>query len=146
MTVAQLARGLELSLFALGLLFVVVNLRVGREILRWWRRRRHALLVWAAPRPPYYALNLAIGVMLVAAGPLARFVEEHPAIKMLALSFLLLIGMSLVAEGLDLHMPKGYIYFAMGFSVFVELLNLRVRGRGQPVQLRPYPEEERPLG
>jgi predicted tellurium resistance membrane protein TerC len=92
------------------------------------------------------AVTIAIGVMLVAAGPLARFVEEHPAIKMLALSFLLLIGMSLVAEGLDLHIPKGYIYFAMGFSVFVELLNLRVRGRGQPVHLRPYPEEERPLG
>jgi predicted tellurium resistance membrane protein TerC len=92
------------------------------------------------------AVIIAIGVMLLAAGPLARFVEEHPAIKMLALSFLLVIGMSLVAEGLDLHIPKGYIYFAMGFSVFVELLNLRVRGRGQPVHLRPYPEDERPLG
>ena len=79
MTVAQLARGLELSLFALGLLFVVVNLRVGREILRWWRRRRHALLVWAAPRPPYYALNLAIGVMLGLLLFFSIFVARRPA-------------------------------------------------------------------
>jgi hypothetical protein len=64
MTVEQLARALELSLLALGLLFLVVNLRVGREIWRWWRRRTGALLVWAAPKPPYYAINLAIGVML----------------------------------------------------------------------------------
>jgi predicted tellurium resistance membrane protein TerC len=88
------------------------------------------------------AVAIAIGVMLVAAGPLARFVEEHPTIKMLALAFLLLIGMSLVADGLDLHIPKGYIYFAMGFSVFVELLNLRVRARrAEPVHLRPYVDE-----
>jgi predicted tellurium resistance membrane protein TerC len=59
---------------------------------------------------------------------------------MLALSFLLLIGMSLVADGLDLHIPKGYIYFAMGFSVFVEALNLRIRARAEPVHLRPLPE------
>ena len=84
------------------------------------------------------AVVIAIGVMLVAAGPLARFVEDHPTIKMLALSFLLLIGMSLVADGLDVHIPKGYIYFAMGFSVFVEVLNLRVRGRrSEPLHLRP---------
>ena len=90
------------------------------------------------------AVVIAIGVMLVAAEPLARFVEEHPTIKMLALSFLLLIGMSLIADGLDMHIPKGYIYFAMGFSVFVELLNLRIRGRrADPVHLRPYVEEER---
>jgi predicted tellurium resistance membrane protein TerC len=89
------------------------------------------------------AVAIAIGVMLVAAAPLARFVEEHPTIKMLALSFLLLIGMSLIAEGFDIHIPKGYIYFAMGFSVFVELLNLRVRApRTEPVHLRPHVEEE----
>jgi len=83
------------------------------------------------------AVVIAIGVMLVAAGPLARFVEEHPTIKMLALSFLLLIGFSLVAEGLDFHISKGYIYFAMGFSVFVEALNLRIRRRSaSPVHLR----------
>jgi predicted tellurium resistance membrane protein TerC len=89
------------------------------------------------------AVAIAIGVMLVAAGPLARFVEEHPTVKMLALAFLLLIGMSLVAEGLDVHIPKGYIYFAMGFSVFVEMLNLRVRARRTgPVHLRPYRGDE----
>jgi hypothetical protein len=64
MTVAQLARGLEFSLLALGLLFLVVNLRVARELVHWWRRRASALLVWGAPKPPYYTLNLAIGVML----------------------------------------------------------------------------------
>jgi predicted tellurium resistance membrane protein TerC len=87
------------------------------------------------------AVVIAIGVMLVAAGPLSRFVEAHPTVKMLALSFLLLIGMSLVADGLDVHIPKGYIYFAMGFSVFVEVINLRVRSRAEPVHLRPRPEE-----
>jgi predicted tellurium resistance membrane protein TerC len=67
---------------------------------------------------------------------LGDFVERHPTIKMLALSFLLLIGMALVAEGLHQHIPKGYIYFAMGFSVFVEMLNLRARKAGKPVHLR----------
>jgi predicted tellurium resistance membrane protein TerC len=88
------------------------------------------------------AVVIAVGVMLVSSGAIAGFVNRHPTVKMLALSFLLLIGMSLVAEGFEFHIPKGYIYFAMGFSVFVELLNLRVRGRGTtepPVQLRdPY--------
>jgi predicted tellurium resistance membrane protein TerC len=87
------------------------------------------------------AVVIAIGVMLIAAGPLSKFVEEHPTVKMLALSFLLLIGMSLVADGLDLHIPKDYIYFAMGFSVFVEALNLRLRARSEPVHLRPLPVE-----
>jgi len=71
-----------------------------------------------------------------ASGPLGDFVERHPTIKMLALSFLLLIGMALVAEGFHQHIPKGYIYFAMGFSVFVEMLNLRARKVGKPVRLR----------
>jgi predicted tellurium resistance membrane protein TerC len=84
------------------------------------------------------AIVIAIAVMLVASGPLSRFVEEHPTVKMLALSFLLLIGMSLVADGFEVHIPKGYIYFAMGFSVFVELLNLRLRRpKSEPVHLRP---------
>src|SRR5919112_1307174 len=84
------------------------------------------------------AIVIAIAVMLAASGPLSRFVEEHPTVKMLALSFLLLIGMSLVADGFELHIPKGYIYFAMGFSVFVELLNLRLRRpKSEPVHLRP---------
>lgn len=82
------------------------------------------------------AVVIAVLVMMVAAGPISRFVEHHPTVKMLALSFLLLIGMSLVAEGFGQHISKGYIYFAMGFSVFVEMLNLRVRGRQKPVKLR----------
>ena len=84
------------------------------------------------------AIVIAIVVMLIAAGPLSRFVNEHPTVKMLALSFLLLIGMSLVAEGFEIHIPKGYIYFAMGFSVFVEVLNLRLRRRHAPIHLNPY--------
>ena len=84
------------------------------------------------------AVVIAVGVMMLAARSVSEFVEQHPTVKMLALSFLLLIGMSLVAEGLGQHIPKGYIYFAMGFSVFVEMLNLRMKARAQrkPVQLR----------
>jgi predicted tellurium resistance membrane protein TerC len=82
------------------------------------------------------AIVISVGIMMWASGPLGDFVERHPTIKMLALSFLLLIGMALVAEGLHQHIPKGYIYFAMGFSVFVEMLNLRARRTSKPVQLR----------
>jgi predicted tellurium resistance membrane protein TerC len=83
------------------------------------------------------AVIAAAGVMIFTSGPLGEFVEKHPTIKMLALSFLLLIGFTLVVEGLHRHIPKGYIYFAMGFSVFVEMLNLRLRDRGvKPVNLR----------
>jgi predicted tellurium resistance membrane protein TerC len=74
-------------------------------------------------------------VMLVSAGTISDFVERHPTVKILALSFLLLIGVSLMAEGFDQHIPKGYIYFAMAFSVFVEMINLRVRSKAEPVQL-----------
>jgi len=81
------------------------------------------------------AVVLAVGVMLVASGPISDFVSRHPTVRMLALSFLLLIGVSLVADGFGQHVSKGYIYFAMGFSVFVEMLNLRVRRRGVPVEL-----------
>lgn len=90
-----------------------------------------------------FAVIVAAGVMIFTAGPLGEFVEKHPTIKILALSFLLLIGFTLVVEGLHQHIPKGYIYFAMGFSVLVELLNLRVRSKEvQPVQLRtPYASE-----
>lgn len=85
------------------------------------------------------AVMLAVGVMMVAAGPISDFVTRHPTVKMLALSFLLLIGLSLLVEGFGQHISKGYIYFAMGFSVFVEMLNLRVRRREAPVTLRqPY--------
>ena len=88
------------------------------------------------------AVVIAVGFMMVFAGPVSAFVEKHPTVKMLALSFLLLIGMALVADGLDQHIPKGYIYFAMAFSVFVELLNLRTRrGKKDAVKLRqPYIE------
>ena len=82
------------------------------------------------------AVVIAIGVMFVAAGPLAAFVERHPTVKMLALSFLLLIGFSLVAEGLGIHVEKAFIYVAIAFSVFVEALNLRIRGSKSPVHLR----------
>ncbi|MGE3960631.1 MAG: TerC family protein [Dehalococcoidia bacterium] len=78
------------------------------------------------------AVVIAVGVMLVSAGAVSAFVNEHPTVKILALSFLLLIGTSLVAEGWGLHIPKGYIYFAMGFSVFLELLNMRVRAKREP--------------
>jgi predicted tellurium resistance membrane protein TerC len=82
------------------------------------------------------AIVLAVLVMMFAAGAIGRFVDTHPTIKMLALSFLVLIGVALIAEGVDVHIPKGYIYFAMAFSVGVEMLNMRIRGGGKPVQLR----------
>ncbi|MGI9141111.1 MAG: TerC family protein [Gemmatimonadaceae bacterium] len=85
------------------------------------------------------AVLVAVGVMIAFAGIISRFVERHPTIKMLALSFLMLIGLSLMAEGFDVHVPKGMIYSAMGFSLFVETLNLRMRAKNQPVQLhQPY--------
>jgi predicted tellurium resistance membrane protein TerC len=89
------------------------------------------------------AVILAVGIMFVSAGSISRFVMEHPTVKVLALSFLLLIGCSLIADGFGAHIPKGYIYFAMGFSVFVESINLRVmarrRSKSEPVKLHePY--------
>ncbi len=75
------------------------------------------------------AVILAVGIMLWSAASISRFVMEHPTVKVLALSFLLLIGCSLIADGFGAHIPKGYIYFAMGFSVFVESINLRVMAR-----------------
>lgn len=97
------------------------------------------------------AVVLAAGVMVWAAGPLSNFVEHHPTIKMLALSFLLLIGFTLIVEGLHQHIPKGYIYFAMGFSVFVEMLNLRMQKKAaEPVKLHeaylPAPESVKNQG
>ena len=89
------------------------------------------------------AVVVAVGIMLFASGPISGFVNDRPTLKILALSFLLLIGFSLIADGLGIHIPKGYIYFAMGFSVFVEVFNLQVRGKTKPVQLRkPYTEEK----
>jgi predicted tellurium resistance membrane protein TerC len=83
------------------------------------------------------AVIIAVGVMLFASGPLAKFVHAHPTVKMLALAFLLLIGVTLIADGLGFHIPKEYIYAAMAFSVFVEALNLRARRRRVPLELRP---------
>lgn len=89
------------------------------------------------------AVVVAVGIMLFASGPISTFVNDRPTLKILALSFLLLIGFSLIADGLGLHIPKGYIYFAMGFSVFVEVINLQVRAKTTPVQLRKrYKTEE----
>ena len=82
------------------------------------------------------AVVIAVGVMMWASRPVAEFVERHPTVKMLALSFLILIGVALVADGLGRHIPKGYIYFAMAFSVGVEMLNLRGRKKTTPVQLK----------
>ena len=85
------------------------------------------------------AVVIAVGVMMLSANAISDFVHRHPTIKMLALSFLLLIGVSLIADGLGQHLSKGYIYFAMGFSVFVEMLNLKLRaraGRSEAVRLR----------
>ena len=92
------------------------------------------------------AIVIAVGVMMLSAEPLGTFVMRHPTVRMLALSFLLLIGMSLVAEGVGHHVPKGYIYFAMGFSVLVEMLNLRAKRTAEtPVALRaPYHPADQP--
>jgi len=88
------------------------------------------------------AVMIAVGFMMWFSGPISDFVHEHPTVKMLALSFLLLIGMALIADGLQHHIPKGYIYSAMGFSLFVEMLNLRIR-RAKPVELRErYAEDD----
>jgi predicted tellurium resistance membrane protein TerC len=84
------------------------------------------------------AVIVAVGFMMLFAGPISEFVDRHPTVKMLALSFLILIGVSLIAESFDQHIPKGYIYFAMAFSVLVEMLNLRARkGKADVVHLRP---------
>jgi predicted tellurium resistance membrane protein TerC len=86
------------------------------------------------------AVVIAVGIMMFSAEPISAFVNRHPTVKVLALAFLLLIGASLVADGFGLHIPKAYIYFAMGFSVFVEMINLRVR-KSVPVKLHePYVE------
>ena len=89
------------------------------------------------------AVVIAVGIMFFASGPISGLVNNRPTLKILALSFLLLIGFSLISDGLGIHIPKGYIYFAMGFSVFVEVINLQVRAKTKPVQLRkPYTVEK----
>jgi predicted tellurium resistance membrane protein TerC len=88
------------------------------------------------------AVIIAVAIMMLSAEPISAFVHKHPTVKMLALSFLLLIGLSLLMEGFDQHIPKGYIYFAMGFSVFVEMINLRLRKAPEPVHLKDRYAEE----
>ena len=89
------------------------------------------------------AIVIAVAVMMVASGPISDFVDAHPTIKMLALSFLVLIGVALIGEGLEFHIPKGYIYFTMAFSVAVEMLNLRLRRRVvAPIELRKHIDDE----
>jgi predicted tellurium resistance membrane protein TerC len=88
------------------------------------------------------AIILAVGVMLIAAKPIGDFVDAHPTIKILALSFLILVGVTLIVEGFDVHVPKGYIYFAMAFSVAVEMLNIRMRKKqAEPVKLHKLVQE-----
>jgi predicted tellurium resistance membrane protein TerC len=90
------------------------------------------------------AVIIAAGVMIFTSGPIGEFVESHPTVKMLALSFLLMIGLTLIADGFGQEIPKGYVYFAMGFSIFVEMINLRVRdGRVKPVNLRDAYKESK---
>ncbi|MGD2053542.1 MAG: TerC family protein [Gammaproteobacteria bacterium] len=81
------------------------------------------------------AIIMAVGIMLLAAKPIGDFVDTHPTIKILALAFLILVGVTLMVEGFDVHVPKGYIYFAMAFSVAVEMLNIRMRKKLEPVKL-----------
>ncbi len=89
------------------------------------------------------AVMIAVLIMLLSAGAISSFVNKHPTVKMLALSFLLLIGVSLLAEGFDQHIPKGYVYFAMAFSVLVEMLNLKMKKKDRdPVKLRNVPDEK----
>jgi len=88
------------------------------------------------------AVLISVAFMLMFVGKLSDFVEEHPTVKMLALAFLVLIGANLVGEGFGAHIPKGYTYFAMAFSVVVEMLNIKLRKRSKPVELRHnYPVE-----
>jgi len=82
------------------------------------------------------AIVIAVVIMMFAAKPIGDFVDQHPTIKMLALAFLILVGIALVGEGIDLHIPKGYIYFAMAFAFGVEMLNLRLRKGRKPIRLR----------
>ena len=86
------------------------------------------------------AVVVAVAIMMFSAKTIGDFVMQHPTVKVLALSFLLMIGLTLIADGVGFHIPKGYIYFAMGFSIFVETINLRLRPAHLRVRLRPDPE------
>jgi predicted tellurium resistance membrane protein TerC len=89
------------------------------------------------------AIVLAVLVMMFLAGPINEFIDRHPTIKILALAFLILVGVALVADAFDVHIPKGYLYFAMAFSVGVEMVNIRMRRKAPPLALRgPHMSEE----
>jgi predicted tellurium resistance membrane protein TerC len=90
------------------------------------------------------AVIVAVAIMMFSSTTVSDFVNKHPTVKMLALSFLLLIGMTLIAEGYGVHIPKGYVYFAMGFSVFVEFLNLQLHKKSKPLQLHSAVTEDKP--
>src|SRR5438445_325232 len=92
------------------------------------------------------AIVIAVAIMLAASGPIASFIARHPTVRMLALSFLLLIGMALIADGAGMHVPKGYIYAAIGFSVAVEALNQLAARRRRAVRLPPPAKEQAPGG
>ncbi len=87
----------------------------------------------------YVAVIISVGIMFFSSGPISRFVNKHPAFKMLALSFLLLIGVSLIGEGLDMHIPKGYIYFSMAFALLVDIIQMRsTRKTASPIQTKEH--------
>ena len=88
------------------------------------------------------AIVIAVIVMMFLAAPINEFIDRHPTIKILALSFLILVGVALVADAFDVHIPKGYLYFALAFSVGVEMLNIRMRRKATPVELRPHLEQQ----
>ena len=124
---AVLAAGMAGVLFQIAILDIVFSLD---SVITAVGLARHISIMAVA-------IIVAVGVMLFAAKPISIFVDNHPTIKMLALSFLILVGVTLIAEGFEVHIPKGYIYFAMAFSVSVEMLNLRLRaGEKKPVKLR----------
>lgn len=89
------------------------------------------------------AIVIAVLFMMLSARAVSEFIDDHPTIKMLALAFLLIVGVALIAESLDVHLPRGYIYFAMAFSVFVEMLNLKLRDKSvKPIELRGVPTKD----
>jgi predicted tellurium resistance membrane protein TerC len=92
----------------------------------------------------YAAVVITVVIMLFAANPISRFIQTHPAFKILALSFLMMIGMALVAEGLEFHIPKGYIYFSMAFALVVDLIQMRVAKKSQPVKTHEHYTRDQP--
>jgi len=113
-------------IFSLDSVITAVGMVEAKEGAPWW----HPISIMVV------AVMVAVGVMMIFARPISDFVERHPTVKMLALSFLVLIGVMLVADAFDKHIPKGYIYFAMAFSLFVECLNIWMRKKSKPVHLR----------